>query len=160
MTGDLRTRVTKKESDVHKKEKKSDKWNVLLGRKGEEAVCDWLVAQGWLIIKTNWRLGRYCEIDLIAQDQAGVLVFLEVKTRCHNDESGFQNGGFDSINRRKQKKIVTSAHSYVTYTKARNTAYRIDAVLVEYKGTHPGQSMDDFPEPVITHVQNAFGSAF
>lgn len=54
-----------------------------LGRAGEDAAARHLRACGYRILQRNWRC-RFGEIDLIA-DRAGVLVFVEVKTRSSLD---------------------------------------------------------------------------
>ena len=56
--------------DVHKK---------LLGSQGEKLVCEYLKAQGYKILKRNYRT-PFGEADLIAQDGDEITV-VEVKTR-------------------------------------------------------------------------------
>jgi putative endonuclease len=59
--------------DVHKK---------VLGKKGERLVEEYLTAQGYKIIKRNYRT-PFGEADIIAKDREEV-VFVEVKTRSSN----------------------------------------------------------------------------
>jgi len=51
-----------------------------LGALGERLAADHLTALGMRIVARNWR-SRYGELDLIAEDVDGTLVFVEVKTR-------------------------------------------------------------------------------
>ncbi|RBP98134.1 YraN family protein [Bifidobacterium aemilianum] len=51
-----------------------------LGRLGEQYARSWLEEQGWRILDHNWH-SRYGELDLVALDPQGLLVFVEVKTR-------------------------------------------------------------------------------
>ena len=50
-----------------------------LGRAGEQAAHDHLVALGFVVLDRNWRCGQG-EIDIVARE-AGELVIVEVKTR-------------------------------------------------------------------------------
>ncbi|HEY9715735.1 MAG TPA: YraN family protein, partial [Chroococcales cyanobacterium] len=56
----------------------SSGWRKTLGELGEEVVVELLERQGWRILERNWRAGRYAEIDLVALDSSGLLVFAEV----------------------------------------------------------------------------------
>lgn len=137
------------------------KWNLLLGREGEQRAVLYLESLGWRIISTNWRLGRYAEIDIIARDEDGVLVFVEVKTRCtQENECGFHAPGFDALTWRKQKKIVTSLKTYMEQKEDRSVRFRIDVVSVEFRVEKGIRSLDMLKSPTITHVRNAFGCGF
>jgi Holliday junction resolvase-like predicted endonuclease len=50
-----------------------------LGRVGEQMAAELLAGQGYQILARNWRSGRSGEIDLVAQDDA-CLVIVEVRT--------------------------------------------------------------------------------
>lgn len=54
--------------------------NLTIGFSGETAAADFLSQQGYKIIATNYRSGRWGELDIIATE-SGDLVFVEVKTR-------------------------------------------------------------------------------
>ncbi|HEY0258253.1 MAG TPA: YraN family protein [Lacisediminihabitans sp.] len=51
----------------------------VLGRRGEEIACDFLVERGFRVIDRNWRCGQG-EIDVVGVD-GDETVFVEVKTR-------------------------------------------------------------------------------
>ena len=53
--------------------------NQRLGKRGEAAAANFLASQGYTVLGENLRT-PYGEIDLLAED-AGMLVFVEVKTR-------------------------------------------------------------------------------
>jgi putative endonuclease len=53
----------------------------LHGKWGEDLAASYLVQSGLEIVERNWRYKR-AEIDLIARE-AGILVFVEVKTRSY-----------------------------------------------------------------------------
>ncbi|MDA3813519.1 MAG: YraN family protein [Candidatus Cloacimonetes bacterium] len=69
-----------------------------IGSKGEELAREFLMANNYQIIKTNFH-SPYGEIDIIAKDN-GTLVFIEVKTRSSNLDSAL-----NSISISKRKKI-------------------------------------------------------
>jgi len=52
----------------------------ILGARGEAVAAEHLEAKGYRILHRNWRVGHR-EVDLIALDPQGELVFVEVKTR-------------------------------------------------------------------------------
>ena len=51
-----------------------------VGRAGERAAAAHLIANGYHVVERNYRCRR-AEVDLIVQHD-GVLVFVEVRTRC------------------------------------------------------------------------------
>jgi putative endonuclease len=51
----------------------------ITGEQGELFACNYLKKGGWVILKRNFQL-KIGEIDIIAKDPKGVLVFVEVKT--------------------------------------------------------------------------------
>ena len=54
--------------------------SVQLGQDGEELAAQHLCAAGMQLLARNWRC-REGELDLVARDADGTLVFCEVKTR-------------------------------------------------------------------------------
>lgn len=53
--------------------------NKIIGAKGEEEVCKYLIRKGYTIIDRNFRC-KQGEIDIIAS-KLNELIFIEVKTR-------------------------------------------------------------------------------
>lgn len=136
----------------------ADRWKKRLGKLGEELVANGLRQRGWEIDASNWRNGKKGEIDIIGRDPHGVIVFLEVKTRCYRGaQAGFQTGGFDAITRKKQQKIVTSARCYLAQRNLLKNQYRFDIVVVTYICNPAEIELDALPEPIITHVEQAIG---
>jgi len=78
-----------------------------LGILGEKRAIDYLKAKGYLILDTNWRVGRY-ELDVVAQYE-GELVFVEVKTRSEQ----LLKAPEESVDRKKIRHIVAAANQYV-----------------------------------------------
>ena len=78
-----------------------------IGDKGEQAVADWLAADGHEIIARNWRT-RYCEIDIVSV-KGKVLYFTEVKYR-KNDDFG---DGLAAITAKKQRQMRFAAELFL-----------------------------------------------
>jgi putative endonuclease len=111
------------------------------GHAGEVWAERFLRAKGYRILERNLRtpLG---ELDLVAED-AGVLVFVEVKTRATETFGG----ALLAVNRRKQAKLVKLASQYLAQRHLSDKPCRFDVVLVQGQPSVQGQ---------IEHLQNAF----
>jgi len=85
------------------------KWgdSMKLGEKGEGLAVKFLKKKGYRIVEQNYK-SNIGEIDIIALD-GSVLVFIEVKTR---ESIGF-GLPFESVDRRKRRKIANVALSYL-----------------------------------------------
>ena len=59
------------------------------GKLGEDIACEYLVNRGFIIIERNFRK-PWGELDIIAKDSKGVLVFVEVKAirQTHGKQFG------------------------------------------------------------------------
>ncbi|WP_149026641.1 YraN family protein [Desulforamulus ferrireducens] len=115
-----------------------------LGSRGEEEAVAYLSGLGYQIMTRNYRC-RLGELDIIAKDQQGVLVFVEVRSRA-----GHSHGlPEESINYRKQNKLRMLAQQYLlTHPKLKEAPCRFDVVAVEF--TPNGEKKD------IRHIKNAF----
>jgi putative endonuclease len=141
-------------------------WRISLGRLGEQQAIQWLEELGWHVIATNWRCGRFGEIDIIARDKEKLLVFCEVKTRMlvpHKE--GFRNEGFEAVHWKKRRKLVMCAMNYMRDFSPLKRACRFDVIVVEYEKpqqyispSHPELLLEQIAKepPLIRHVQGAF----
>lgn len=77
------------------------------GNMGESAVCRFLESKGYEIVKRNFTV-RGGEIDIIAE-KAGVLVFVEVKTR----KADSLTSGESAMTRAKISHIIKAADEYI-----------------------------------------------
>ena len=113
--------------------------NILIGKKGEEIACKYLVNKGFKILETNKRFSKFCEIDIIALDK-NTLVFVEVKTR----KSDICGSPAEAITKTKLRHIQTGLLTFIQehpgYKK-----YRIDAVAIILT-----------PELKIEHLKNIY----
>jgi putative endonuclease len=97
-----------------------------LGRRGEAAAARYLEGQGLSILERNFRT-RSGEVDLIARDDAGMLVFVEVKSRTGSE----RGDGLERIDFRKARRIRRAAWYYCK-RHPRDLPCRIDGILVEF----------------------------
>ena len=79
-----------------------------LGIYGEDLACKYLQAKGYTILERNFRCRRFGEIDIVAS-KAGVLSFIEVKTRS----SQRYGKPAESVTLAKQRKIYRVAQYYL-----------------------------------------------
>jgi putative endonuclease len=112
------------------------------GRRGEDLAVVFLLERGYRILHRNWRL-KTGEIDIIAE-YSGSLVFCEVKSRS----SMCCGSGAESVDRRKQLRIIRTALLYMQYFQISGTPCRFDVVEILMAS----------PEcPSVHHIPNAFG---
>lgn len=107
-----------------------------LGQRGEALAWNFLRKRGYSILEKNYRT-RFGEVDIIAQ-KGGVLVFLEVKTR-RDHQFGFPA---ESVDWRKQQKIIRVAEAYLQAKGLENRAARFDILSITWDGkSEPGFSL-------------------
>ncbi|MBI2995118.1 MAG: YraN family protein [Candidatus Melainabacteria bacterium] len=116
--------------------------NHKLGKQGEKLACDYLRKNKFLILKQNWRSGKYGEIDIIAKDpNKNELVFIEVKSRTTSlDEAK------ELVTKKKQRQLYKLATAYLHLTNLENTACRFDVIAI--KISQEGNKLE--------HIKNAF----
>lgn len=107
------------------------------GYDGEDKAAEHLLAQGYNIISRNYQ-SRKGEIDCIAEDPCGTLVFIEVKSA---NSSRFGNPAF-WVTRGKQLKIAQMAKRYLAEHGYTSRACRFDVITI-FNGK-------------IDHIKNAF----
>lgn len=95
-----------------------------LGSKAEDEAARFLARHGLDIVARNFRT-RFGEIDLVARD-GETLVFIEVRMRS----SAHFGGAADSIDLRKQARIVAAARQFLARMK-REPPCRFDVVTLD-----------------------------
>lgn len=111
------------------------------GQASEARAEQFLRRKGYRILERNLRTSLG-ELDLVAED-AGVLVFVEVKART----TGAFGGARLAVDRRKQAKLIRLASQYLAQRHLMERACRFDVVLVQGEADSPLQ---------VEHVENAF----
>ncbi len=102
------------------------------GNEGEMFACNYLQEKKWKILGKNMQLPWNDEIDIIARDNDGVLVFVEVKTVTGN----FLKAE-DQMTNLKIKKCIRAATWYANYHSElinEKVGWRIDCVALKKVG--------------------------
>ncbi|MBN1983968.1 MAG: YraN family protein [Chitinivibrionales bacterium] len=110
-----------------------------IGSDAEECAIQYLINKGYVIISRNYRC-RQGEVDCIARDGDGTIVFVEVKSR--RATSGMRSHPFFQVDYRKQKKLTNLARFYLYEHKVTRTPCRFDVIAVD--------------NGKIEHLKNAF----
>lgn len=119
------------------------------GQQGEQIAADFLKNNGYNILEMNFKNNsgrRLGEIDIIAKDKNGELVFVEVKTREYQKYKNTLPE--ENITRDKLHKLSKIASSYLYKNNLKDVDYRFDAISVWL----------DFETRLakIKHIQNIF----
>lgn len=112
-----------------------------LGQTGEAIARQYLQQHGYVILETNWRLGKN-EADIIAYHE-GVVVFVEVKTRSNHDY-GYPE---EFVNHAKQRAYIRMANYYMMKRLPDEEA-RFDIIAIETDGKRT----------ILNHIENAFSA--
>ena len=81
----------------------------VIGVRGEDAVCKYLVKRGHKIVVRNFKT-KFCEIDIVSEFE-GKLYFTEVKYRTHD----LYGGGLAAIIVSKQKQMRFATEVFLKY---------------------------------------------
>ncbi len=111
-----------------------------LGKKGEDIAVDYLEKHGYAVIDRNFK-ARYGELDIICL-KAGVLVFVEVKTRI-GEAFGKPE---EAVTPKKLREVIQTAHFYCSHNQKLPKSLRLDVIGIE---------LDSFERVTrLNHVQN------
>lgn len=111
-----------------------------IGNKGEQFATNFLFANGYEVLHTNFRFGR-AEVDIIAKHDS-TLIFLEVKTR-KNNEFGFPE---TFVSDAQKERIYSAAEEYVNKSDWKGEI-RFDILAIIWDGKS---------EPTMEHFEDAF----
>ena len=110
-----------------------------LGRAGEEAAAEYLVARGWRVLARGWR-GAGREIDLVVE-RDGVVALVEVKTR----RKGSLAPPAAAVDWRKRRQLAAAGVvAAARWREAR--ALRFDVIGVTWNSDGPA----------VDHLEDAF----
>ena len=113
--------------------------HIELGKWGEDLATAYLEEKGYEIIERDWKSGRR-DIDIIAKDETGIIVFVEVKTR-RNRTFGEPE---EAIDYRKMQSLQLAINHYIKFRRI-NRQVRFD--IISIVGTIGS-------EPEINHIKD------
>lgn len=97
------------------------------GDEGEAMAAAFLAQRGFRVIGRNARIPRVGEIDIVALDPRGTLVFVEVKTRRDHAFGPPE----EAVTPSKLRTISACAEAWRNAKGWRDRPYRIDVVAVD-----------------------------
>jgi putative endonuclease len=109
------------------------------GQWGEATAAGYLAKHGYTLLERNYHTA-HGEIDIVAS-KAGVLTFVEVKTRSSHSFAYPE----DSVTRRKQAHLLSAAAEYLQAHPESSESWQFDVIAIERR---PGAS------PEIVHFEN------
>ena len=122
-----------------------NKRSALVGKAGEDFVAHYLKSKGYIIVKRNWRDGRYGELDIVAENHE-CIAFVEVKTR----QSNSLVSGAQAVDIAKQQRTKNAANTFMRRLRTQLPP-RIDVaevVIVDEK--------DGVFQFELNYIENAF----
>ncbi len=97
-----------------------------LGKVGEAKAIEFLAAEKFEILQTNWLFGHK-ELDIVAR-KSGTVHIVEVKTRS----STYFEEPKEAVNRRKQKNMVEAADAFmIKYKLFEEVQFDIISIIIE-----------------------------
>lgn len=117
-------------------------YNKEIGAYGETLAANYLTDLGYKLLERNYKC-KIGEIDIICLDK-DYIVFIEVKTRYTN-HYGVPS---ESVNVKKQFKILKTAQNYILKEKLFNSNFRFDVIEVLLN--------PDNEKPFINLLKDAF----
>jgi putative endonuclease len=128
----------------------SAKSNRSLGRAGESIACDFLIKNGFQIVKRNYTV-RGGEIDIIAENEK-YIIFVEVKTRTAGHSVEKYGRGAAAVNSTKREHFLFAVKSYMRAFPSEKKP-RIDVIEITL------ENFDGCVATKISHYPNAFGGS-
>ena len=119
--------------------------SAFVGKAGEDFVAQYLKSKGYIIIKRNWRDGRFGELDIVAENNENI-VFVEVKTR----QKISLVSGLDAVDFGKQQRTKNAAQTFMRRLRT-NLPMRIDVAQVTII-----EEKDGLFEFDLNYIENAF----
>lgn len=109
------------------------------GNRGELRAIEYLLGLGYTVVCRNYRSHRGGEIDCIARDPDGTLVFVEVKS----SESTSCGKPHFWVTPQKQRTLINMARRYLSEHSIKATPCRFDVIAIT------GETLDHLKNVII-----------
>ena len=116
--------------------------NKFVGEFGENAVVDFVRAEGATVVDRNWRI-KEGEIDIVGRLADGTIAFIEVKTRT----SAIFGHPLEAIDSKKAHRLQRLALAWLATHQSLGYPYRIDCAAVVISAS--GKFTIDYRENVL-----------
>jgi putative endonuclease len=130
-----------------------------IGQIGENLACAYLKSKKYLIIGRNVRK-PWGELDIIAKEKDGTLVFIEVKTFYHSSKQAMDGCAElrpeDNLTASKLKKLRRAASLFAGYRNELvkdKQGWRIDLVAINLLLTNLEKDVETY---TLRHYENIF----
>ena len=136
-----------------------------LGKLGENLVAEWVVSKRGQVLATRWHC-TFGEIDVVALNPDGDLIFIEVKTRSPRN---IDEDGVLAVTRSKQRKLIQSAKLFqLKHPPHQVRNCRFDIALVRARSPQPrparnpnqpiafNRTIGNYDLTLINYIVNAF----
>ncbi|MBR4827023.1 MAG: YraN family protein [Bacteroidales bacterium] len=115
----------------------------LVGERGEQEACNFLLGEGHRILRRNWRAG-HLELDIISV-RAGVLHIIEVKTRAEGAPVRPEfNVGYD-----KQRRLVRAARDFLHSDAAPSGVEEVQFDVLSVEFCEDGPKVEYYPSAFV-----------
>lgn len=104
-----------------------------LGLDAEDAAARWLVSAGWSILARRWRVPEG-ELDIVALDDAGTLVAVEVRARS----SSRAGTALESVDDRRVRRLRRALARFAGEAAPAHAGTRLDLVTMRVVQTEAG----------------------
>ena len=94
------------------------------GNYGEKLAVSFLLKNKYKVIETNFRT-RFGEIDIVCKKN-NQIIFVEVRTKTNVNFGAPE----ESVNRKKQEKLILMANQYLSAKKMLHSSFRIDGIFI------------------------------
>ena len=122
------------------------------GSRFEQQACEFLQAQGLILIAQNWQQPKVGELDLVMLEKGqawSTLVFVEVRQRKRSE---FGDAAL-SVTASKQRKIIKAARYFLQqYPKYNDYECRFD--VIAYNTIDNNNHKNEITNPSKTHLKN------
>jgi putative endonuclease len=114
-----------------------------IGKLGETLIAEWVPTKGGQVLATRWHC-TFGEIDVVALNAQGDLIFIEVKTRRPRN---IDEDGVLAVTRTKQRKLIQSAKLFLLkHSQHRSRNCRFDIALVRAQPTQANPATPTRPK--------------
>jgi putative endonuclease len=123
-----------------------------LGKLGETLIAEWVPSKGGQVLATRWHC-TFGEIDVVALNAQGDLIFIEVKTRSPRN---IDEDGVLAVTRTKQRKLILSAKLFLLkHPRYQSRNCRFDIALVGARPTQANPANPTLPKSPKSKIRSS-----